>query len=121
MKNSSNESVITGKLIFDNPITIDIDVLSGSEDCQDNIQCLNDLGYVDDVEESIRKKENVELAFDGWGFLNNNIEIITSEAAKISAHNKYKNSKNKDDEPIKEGLRMLLEFCGTIVDARESK
>lgn len=121
MKNSSGDSVITGKLISDNPVTIEIDVLSGSEDCQDNIQCLSDLGYGEQITESISKRENVEQIWTDCDWLNNNIEVIISESVRISSRNKYENSVSEDDLLIKDTLQIFTEFFGPIIDARDTK
>lgn len=117
MKNKDGDSIITGKLVSDNLVTIEIDILSGSEDCQDNIEALGDLGYEDDVNRCVELKENIQLSIADFNFMVNDIEILTSETYRLEKFDTYDNNTYSEE---KESLKILIEFFGPIIDARET-
>jgi hypothetical protein len=122
MKNKDNDPIFCGKLVKESPVTVEVNILDG-DNVADNIEALSDLGYQDRVENSINKKENFVIEFEGLGDSTNDTEalnyILNYEYA-FEQLDKWKSKMNltKDEPILYEFLKIRCEFMGVFVDAR---
>lgn len=122
MKNQDNDPIFCGKIVSVSPVVIEVDVISSHEDVEDNINTLNDFGYHNVIQESIKETENIKFSMDDLGFPEFiSIDYCLNRELAFEHLEFFKNidSRSEEENQIYEFLKIRCEFMGIITDGRK--